>query len=208
MNDAEYIIDNDGLTYSVIKKAFQKEMVKFNKKLAIDEYGIQLSGIDENNLTDDEAIHILAYTGHSAKWINSIIRESVSIDSLPTNAKHFTSVLDLALSKIKPTTQDIVYRMDSYYSKNDAKKIFKEKLNKTITIKNYLSTDKEEYSNEEIIWIISTLPNGNGKDISNITNNGSEKEILFERNTNFRVNEVNCKFGILYISMTEVNKSP
>jgi len=51
MNDDEYIIDNDGLTYAKIKEAFQKEIIKFNQNKTIDEYGIQLEGIIENSLT-------------------------------------------------------------------------------------------------------------------------------------------------------------
>ena len=68
----------------------------------------------------------------------------------------------------------------------------------------YLSTSKVHYGEgtEAVHVIIESSISG--RDISNF--NSSEKEVLFPRNTKFRINDINFKDGIVQMTWSEIHE--
>jgi hypothetical protein len=60
-----YIVGLDGFTFTELESAY-RDYISSDKK---DGY-VALGGLEKFGLTLVEALHILAYTGFSAKWIN------------------------------------------------------------------------------------------------------------------------------------------
>jgi len=164
-----------------------------------------LSGMIENGLSEEEAFYILFYTGGGSSWINSELRNGEY--TLSRCKKVVMEKLDFALSKVKSFDGEKTFRMD--FPNNDEKDEldwFESKINSKIFIPYYLSTAKEDYENSEIVWEINTLPNtSSGKDISNLTNNKYELEVLFKRGTTFEIAGIDRSRN--YIFLNEYNGS-
>jgi len=162
-------------------------------------------GILECNLTNEEAFLILAYTGACSSWLNDDKRNNLEYSS--EGKKLYADSLNETLTKLTSFNDAIVFRMDS--PSGDSKEIlrwFKRKVSSVFTIPYFLSTAKEDYQNTPITWIIKTLPNNSlGKDISNITNNKYEKEVLFRRNSCFQITKV--QIGKAQVFLEEVGAS-
>lgn len=202
--NGDNIIAEDGMTFNQLAKSFENEFNRFEVDCKSDgEFGVQLKGMQTFKLTKEDALYILGYTAYSAKWINPYIQNERSM-AKNSDAELFIMHLDHALKKVKSTQELILFRMD-HAERQDAFIEYRSKKNSIICIDYYLSTDKEEYPECEIIWRIKPLPNGKskGKDITTITNNGAEKEVLFERESKFRIDEV-INSSKLYIDMTEI----
>jgi len=183
-----YIIDNNGFEYSRISD-------KFDNLLNDPPYHIDLSGALLNNLSKDEAIHIFCYTGSSGTWINNIIKNRTLRSN--SNAIMFVELLDKALSKILPTTEKYLY--------HNAQREPLDLIN-SFTISNYLSTSKDDYNNDNelIVWRITPKRNSLGRDISNITGNNTEKEVLFCRESRFKFINSYKEGHTLYYNLIEV----
>lgn len=199
------VVAEDGMTFNQLAKSYENEFDRFETDSKSDgKYGVQLRGMQTFKLTKEEALYILGYTAISAKWINPYIQNEQSI-ARNCDAELFIKHLDQALKKVQSTQELILYRMDYQAERQCAYIEYHSKKNSIIRLDYYLSTDKEEYPECEIIWRIKPLPNGKskGKDITTITNNGAEKEVLFGRGSKFRIDEV-INLSKLYIDMTEI----
>ena len=161
-----------------------------------------LEGMTQNGLTEEEAFVILAYTGSYSSWLNSNMRngELSSCDC----KNEFINRLNNSLDKIKCFNDEVVYRMDSPYDKDDnIIDWFKAKTNSIFRIPYFLSTAKEDYKNSEVVWEIETLTfNSLGKDISNLTNNQYELEVLFRTGSCFQIKSIDSKKR--YVKLKEV----
>ena len=157
-----------------------------------------LKSMIDNKLTDDEAFFILAYTGSYSSWINSKLRDGASLDSECKNK--FASCLDHALSKMPSVKEEIVFRMDNPGCEREILSWFDKHKRRKIRIPYFLSTAKEDYKNTNIIWEIQTRRiNSKGKDISSLSNNKFEKEVLFMRNSWFRIDAVDISKNYVYL---------
>lgn len=165
-----------------------------------EKYQDNLKGMTENNMSEVDVIPILGYTGSWSSWINSELRNGGNIT---IEAKSmFIQALNTSLDKVCSVKGDTVYRMDS--PSGDTGQIldwFSKNIGKVINIPYFLSTSKDDYKNTPIAWVISTLEeNSKGKDISHISNNKYENEVLFQPDSKFIINEVKDN----YIYMTEI----
>lgn len=167
----DFIIDADGLTFSELKMASSGI---FNGTIPD---CVDISGMNKYNLTEDDVLILLAYTGSSSKWLNPELRNGNWVND--ENKVVFIERLDATLSKINSFRTNTLYHMAA---KNNfiAGEIIK--------IESYLSTSIEDFENSELKWIISPKSeNSNCCNIQNITGNKYEREVLFRRGTIFEV---------------------
>ncbi|GAB2612050.1 ADP-ribosyltransferase [Belliella aquatica] len=184
-----YIIGLDGFTYADLEKAFASFLSKEYKK----ESQVAIDGIEKYQLSKIEALHILAYTGHSSRWINSKIRE----DKLDGNCKIFIENLDMALAKITPSDNMKLFH-GTYGLWNGMVE------GGIINVPNYLSTSIEDYESYPVVFRIQTTKeNSKARDISTISNNKDEFEHLFMRGASFRVLRIEEIGKITYVELVE-----
>tara|TARA_R110000751_G_scaffold307242_1_gene427846 strand:+ start:3420 stop:4070 length:651 start_codon:yes stop_codon:yes gene_type:complete len=200
------ICSDDKNEYGIsLNDAFER-WKKNRENNVISEYQ-NIQGLEKKGLEKTEEFSIYQYTASFSNWINSSFRNDQKLD---TNCKkEFANLLDNALKKLEGFDNEIVYRMDSpYASQKEVIKWFKAKKGNIIQVPNYLSTAKENYDNSHIIWKIKTLSkNSKGKDISDITNNKYEKEVLFERNSCFVIKEIDEVNNIIHLEETDTSQN-
>lgn len=165
---------------------------------------IELKGMIEFSIDDEEAFFILAYTGSYSSWLNSNLRNGLPLDT--ECKKYFAKRLTDALNKLPSCNNNTVFRMDT---PSDEKRTvlnwFNRNIGKTVRTPYFLSTSKDNYNNTNIVWKIKTLEtNSFGKDLNLLTNNKVEKEVLFKCNAYFEIQSVDKTKGI--IEMQEVLK--
>lgn len=108
--------------------------------------------------------------------------------------------LDRFLSKCESTNASVVYRQDDYSDLSD----FKEGDIKKF--RNYLVCSEDNFENSSnIIWIITpSIENSKGKVGHQIYNHGDEKQVTFERETEFLITKIYVRDGITYIVCQEL----
>jgi hypothetical protein len=163
---------------------------------------IVLQGLDEYNLSDEEAFFILSYTGSYSSWLNNDWRNGWSFDS--KCKQYFAERLNLALDKLPCFNDEYVFRMDSPMgTKDQVIKWFHNQIKQVIHVPHFLSTSKDNYENTEITWHIKTMSNNSmARDLALLTNNKVEKEVLFKNDCYFQIVNINSEKGI--IDMEEV----
>lgn len=187
-NKKQYIID-DNTNYEILEN-------EFDEKLSSD-CCTYSEFMKENKLTKDEGVHIFAYTGFSSKWINSALRDQ----NLTSNQEYFMNILDAALNKIPSVSKNKVYR--SFFDYNSNKIYFTP--GEIISLSHYLSTSKEIFYNPTEVWEITPLSkNSKGRNIEKISNAPDEKEILFLRNSRFKITGSSVKEDIPFYVLKEV----
>lgn len=184
-----YIVGLEEFTYAELENAFSS----FLSKGYNNESHVVIEGIEKYQLSKIEALHILAYTGHSSRWINLKIRE----DNLDKNCNIFIKNLDLALFKIPPSNNMKLYHMtDDLWNGMVVGGIIK--------VPNYLSTSIEDYESSDVVLRINTrLEKSNARDISIISNNKHEKEHLFLRGSSFKVLKIEEIGKVIYVDLNE-----
>lgn len=168
-------------------------------------YKPNLQGMTINNLSEEEAFYILHYTASASSWINSELRDG---RELTCKCKlSFGNALNNSLEKVKSFNDKIVYRMDNPSSDSETiLKWFNQKIGFSFSIPYFLSTAMEDYKNSYVVWKIKTLKNESyAKDISNITQNPVELEVLFKRNSKFIIKNVD--FNSKYVTIEEINET-
>lgn len=197
--------DFKGLPINSLKDNFKTWLASY--KAGNDEFKSNLSGMTKYRLTEEEALYILGYTGSMSQWMNSELRNSKKV--LCECKKAVISELDKSLSKIPSFTSEIVYRMDGGCGGLEEEvEWFKKQVGKIIRIPYFLSTSKDDYKNSDIVWIINTHNSqSHARDVSELTNVASEKEVLFSRNSTFKIIDVelNEDMSKLYIHLEELN---
>lgn len=161
-----------------------------------------LCGMTINKLTEDEASYILSYTARNSSWINRRLREGERLD---LKQILFAEKLNASLNKMPSFNNNFAYRMDSQLNEEVVISWFKKKINCTFNIPYFLSTSKDNWGSNCEIWKIKTLEsNSFGKDISNLTQNPLEKEILFKQHSKFRIDNVDSNNMVI---LSEINQN-
>lgn len=142
--------------------------------------------LKEKGLDANDGFFIWSYTGSSSSWLNADRRNGEPYNSLCKEL--FAEGLEYALNKL-PVYEGECIRMEGYDAGHF--KWFKNNIGITIRIPYFLSSSKDDYNNTVIVWRIKTHSNGSGRDISLISNNSHEHEILFNRNSRFCVVGIN-----------------
>lgn len=165
-------------------------------------YKKHLEGINENGLNDYEASLILGYSASVSSWLNGGLR---SKDEITPCQKEYARLLERTLRKVKSANSKILYRMDWNNEPNgDFVYWCRTHLNSTFSIPCFLSTSFDNFENTDVVWEITTIGHSsNGKDISNIAQAPSEKEVLFLPNSTFKIKAVSKNGKIIYLE--EIN---
>ena len=133
-------------------------------------------------LTDDEQAALNRYISSDAYKLNDSLRRG----KLTENQKQFVKVLDIALAKMPNYQSNKPLQRDYFFSDDKQKEDFALQMdNGWIEDPAYISASKIHYGegNEQVHVIIRNSKTG--KDISEYNTN--EQEILFPRNTRFKV---------------------
>lgn len=190
LNDKlNYIISRDGDIYTYIESAFEGCFTD-NCPDHID-----ISGMKKFGLTKDETLHILAYTGHSARWINSKLIDNSYKECC--SCQTYIKNLDKALNKIEQTKESTVYHVTRFNP-------FIE-MDYFIT-NSYISTSPIPCESlGDVHWIITPLKDkSSAKDCRTITNFKDEIEVLLMRGTKLRKEKIEMFNNITCVYLKEV----
>ena len=163
--------------------------------------GSEILEEDSKQLTKDEEAALKRYISSESYTLNDALRHG----TLSKAQEKLVSDLDNALNKMPIYKGKAPLQRDYFFDR--------ENLNRFISPLNiggkysdasYLSTSKIHYGEgmEQIHVIIESSISG--RDISNF--NSSEKEVLFPRNTKFRINDINFKDGIVQMTWSEIHE--
>lgn len=202
--------DSDGLNLKIKFKERFKPFLEFfrtDRESFYKKYDyVNFDGIDLHNLTDGEAFCIYSYTTSYSSWINGDIRNKKKMSICK---ELYAQYLDKSLDKIPNYNNKYAFRIDTHseYLKHNWEKVV---VGDIIQIHHYLSTFQEYFSEDSIeknslVWSITTLElNSKARDISNVTNHNYEKEILFKRNSFFKVEKINISKRVIDLIEVEI----
>ena len=131
-------------------------------------------------------------------FINDILRNGYKLDD---EQKEIVKNLDDALNKMHPYEGDLT-RSVYFYDAQSFDNFLKEyEVGKILTIKQYLSTTKGDVYNPEAQVQLKILNSKNGINISAFNN--SEDEVLYKRNSKFKVIRIYIENDVTYIELEE-----
>ncbi|MFN0293458.1 ADP-ribosyltransferase [Pedobacter helvus] len=153
------------------------------------------------NLADADCI--TNYSGNMSRVVHPNLKNK-TIDQTVL-VKDFEQRLHLALECLPSFGQQTVYRMETHHPViSDYQNYFKGKFGQVMSVSFNLSTSKDDWEDEKVVYVINTLTeNSRAKDISRLTNFAKEQEVLFLKDTHFQINRQEEKNGKLYIYMQE-----
>lgn len=156
--------------------------------------------VESNKITDTDKKAIFDYIGAKSYVVNEKLRTDVK---LTDEEQEFVNNLDKALDKM-PSYEGNLQRSLLFYSDEAVKEFMSNhKVDNIVTYQEFLSTTKGETYNPDGQVQIYIQGVKNGKDISSI--NEKEDEILYKRNSSFKVENVINKEGKYYILVVENN---
>lgn len=161
--------------------------------------------------TEDQAKAINTYTGSMYKDINALLRGSKQFND-PEYTQKVQDVADKAAEGLRslPDYKGETYRGTAL---NDDI-VAKMKVGGTYSDKGFLSTssnpniaDNFKASNSAgKTQVLFTIQGKHGKDISSASQYGSEKEILFNPSSKFKITSMEEKDGVLQVRMKQYGK--
>lgn len=166
-----------------------------------EEYFKAVAKPDESSkITDTDKKAIFDYMGAKSYVVNEKLREG---SKLTKSEQEFVNNLDNALDKM-PSYEGNLQRSLLFYSYEAMEEfINNHKVDNIVTYDEFLSTTKGETYNPDGQVQIYIQGAKNGKDISSI--NEKEDEILYKRNSSFKVENVVNQDGKYYILVVENN---
>ncbi|UDN63757.1 ADP-ribosyltransferase [Clostridioides sp. ES-W-0016-02] len=167
-----------------------------------EDYGLEFAGFGEgkiNVLTQNEKASISKYTGGDSYKINEKLRGG---KTLTEEDRWFINNLDKALDKMPNHKGDVTRSL--YFYNEEALNGFMElyKMDEIVINNDYTSTTKGKTYNPDGQVQIYIFNSKNGKDVSGY--NPNENEVLYKRDTKFKVKEVEELNGIYHILLEEV----
>ena len=152
---------------------------------------------DMNNLSETDKTYLVAYLSNSYSVINEALRK----DSMNDETKAMVRGIDKAMGKLD-TFEGTVYRgirfeYGPYTKKQNAQRYadtlayYKNNVGKDIVEKSYISTGKvktkidKKFTTSYAPSLKFTIESKTGRDVSHYNN--EEREVVFKRNTKFRV---------------------
>ena len=151
-----------------------------------------------NSLTKENKHAINSYVSSSSYFINDILRNGYKLND---EQKEIVKNLDDALNKMHPYEGDLT-RSVYFYDVQSFDNFLKEyEVGKILTIKQYLSTTKGGIYNPEAQVQLKILNSKNGINISAFNN--SEDEVLYKRNSKFKVIRIYIENDVTYIELEE-----
>lgn len=151
-----------------------------------------------NSLTKENKHAINSYVSSSSYFINDILRNGYKLND---EQKEIVKNLDDALNKMHSYEGDLT-RSVYFYDAQSFDNFLKEyEAGKILTIKQYLSTTKGDVYNPEAQVQLKILNSKNGINISAFNN--SEDEVLYKRNSKFKVIRIYIENDVTYIELEE-----
>lgn len=186
-----------GKTYMVpanmtYKEWYQKYVVggKDEKELAKENRS------DKIKLSEDEQRALNQYISSESYKLNDKLRRGLDLSE---EDQEMMQNLDAALDKM-PEYQGVVYRSVSEFGIDDVDGFMKTyEVGQRVVFPSYLSSSKEVY--DKSFPIQYEIQSKHGKDI--LVHNSSEQEILFKRNSSFRVLSSQKYEGFYFIRLEE-----
>jgi hypothetical protein len=164
-----------------------------------------LDGILDCGLSDEEAAYILSFTGGNSRWLNHPYRYGFPIESI---CRQFYAMnLENVLNKLPEFNNKYLYRMESQTAPvKEELEWFTKKTGSTIHTPYFLSTSLINFNSTEVTWHIKTLDLGSrARDLTRLTNNIKEEEVLFNRNAFFKILSVDSNKGMVELEeQTEI----
>lgn len=188
----------DGKTYYVPEKMMYKQW----KESFVDggSKADLTSVVSDGTMTDIDKKAILDYMSAKSYIVNEKLRTGVTLSD---DEQEFITKLDVALSKM-PTYEGNLQRSLFFYSDEDVKLFLEEyKKGNSLKYNEFISTTKGEVYNPDGQVQMYIQNAKKGKDISSL--NKGENEVLYERNTLFKVINTVEKDGKYYILMEEAD---
>lgn len=161
---------------------------------------------DKIQLDEDELNALMKYKSFESYTINDLLRKNQNPQKLPSKEREFTQQLDSALSKMPNYEGDLIRTVDfsDYPDQKERLEKYMEQfvLGESTKIHQYWSTSKEEGYNKKAQVRIYIQNSKNGRDISSI--GLDEKEVLYERESEFYVLSKKLVDGVWYVLLCEV----
>ena len=161
---------------------------------------------DKIQLDENELNALMKYKSFESYTINDLLRKNQNPQKLPSKEREFTQQLDSALSKMPNYEGDLIRTVDfsDYPDPKERLEKYMEQFvsGKSTKIHQYWSTSKEEGYNKKAQVRIYIQNSKNGRDISSI--GLDEKEVLYERESEFYVLSKKLVDGIWYVLLCEV----
>lgn len=180
--------DKDGNTYTVSKDMTYEEWKQKLLQNIVEKS--ENSGIIKEKLSEDEEAAIKFYVSAKSYNINAKLRDGITLDAME---QMMSDNLDSALLKM-PKYEGVVYRSLSSDMMSHPKSFWKEhSVGSIVSYNAFTSTSTFIY--DETMDIQMIIKSKNGKDIRKY--NSREGEILFNRNSAFRVTKI--KNNIIYL---------
>lgn len=155
---------------------------------------------ESGKITDTDKKAILDYMGAKSYVVNEKLRKG---SKLTKSEQEFVNKLDNALDKM-PSYEGNLQRSLLFYSDEAVEEFMNNhKVDNVVTYQEFLSTTKGETYNPDGQVQIYIQGAKNGKDVSTINEN--ENEILYKRNSSFKVENVVNQDGKYYILVVENN---
>lgn len=151
-----------------------------------------------NSLTKENKHAINSYVSSSSYFINDILRNGYKLND---EQKEIVKNLDDALNKMHPYEGDLTRSVYFYDVKSFDNFLKEYEVGKILTIKQYLSTTKGDVYNPEAQVQLKILNSKNGINISAFNN--SEDEVLYKRNSKFKVIRIYIENDVTYIELEE-----
>lgn len=189
--------------FRILHKKFLEKLKK-HKFGGTTESGENLDAIKKCNLNIDEASAIYLYTSHHIfTFVNYQLRYMKSPDA---DATLYSNILDSALNKLDSYNDETVFRdiRNPVPDVNNCLSFYMSKVGEKILFKEFLSchTDDIRISDlkDDFQFVIRTNSNSNGKDLQEITFLALEREILFKKNTTFKIDHVDLSVNRVFMS--------
>jgi hypothetical protein len=164
-----------------------------------------LAGMLRHGLSEAEATLILSYTARTSRWTNQHSRNSLMPDMDSIRVEH-NILLDKVLDKLPPFSLGKVFRMEIGCYFNEDKELYKwleTKKGDVFHVPYFLSTSKDKWDERGLIWEINTSDDSNARDISDLTQNPGEREVIFKRGSNFKIDRISK--NTVFVSETKQN---
>lgn len=149
---------------------------------------------------------ISKYLGGLSSMVNRDLRSSIKKKG--SFLVLYEYLLNKALDELPTCRDEVVYRMDTPIANIDFDIIkiwYQKRIGQVIMFPNFLSTSKDRWNNESIVFKIKTTVLGGAKDLSEISDKLNEKEVLFKSRSKFKIVGINEKEE--YIKLNEVKRN-
>jgi len=184
----------------------QPQYLKDHYLIYEDERPQFINYITSHNISKEEAFMLSAITGRGSSWINQpLSQRKPKLDELQEKVVTYLDDILRKLEGYKETSH--VYRFDRYARdcKESAKRWFENNKGQIVKIPWFLSTTQDPgWGCSDVIWQIELLPCDKTKS-HDVADLHSEREIRFERNVTFKIQEIKEEESKILIALVEVD---